>query len=64
MSTRADISAAAGIRPRIWITARKVGYVLRRWPVLPIIILVAVTVAAVFAPLIAPHDPLLGPTDR
>ncbi len=60
MSTRADMSTAAGIRPRIWITAGKVGYVLRRWPVLPIIILVAVTVAAVFAPLIAPHDPLLG----
>lgn len=32
-------------------------YVLRRWPVIPIIIIVTLVVSAVFAPLIAPHDP-------
>ena len=38
----------------------KTLYVLRRWPVLPLFIVAAVTCSAIFAPLLAPHDPLLG----
>lgn len=33
---------------------------LRRYPVLPTLIVTAVIVCAVFAPLLAPHDPLVG----
>jgi peptide/nickel transport system permease protein len=36
----------------------RVFYVLRRWPVIPGIILGVLIVSAIFAPLIAPHDPL------
>ncbi|MDA1179353.1 MAG: ABC transporter permease [Planctomycetota bacterium] len=32
----------------------------RRYPILPLIIVVAIIIAAVFAPLLAPHDPLVG----
>ena len=35
----------------------KVWYVLRRWPILPLIVLVVLIVAGLFAPLIAPQDP-------
>lgn len=33
-------------------------HVLRRWPVFPILVLAALVVIGVFAPLFAPHDPL------
>lgn len=36
----------------------KVLYVLRRWPVFPIFIIVALVVSAVFAPIIAPNEPI------
>jgi peptide/nickel transport system permease protein len=32
----------------------------RRWPVIPLIIVLALVVSAIFAPFIAPHDPLKG----
>jgi len=35
-------------------------YVLRRWPVLPALILTTFGLAAIFAPLMAPHDPYQG----
>lgn len=41
-------------------TVAKTLNVLRRWPLLPLFILVVVTGSAVFAPLLASHDPLLG----
>lgn len=37
---------------------RKAFTFLRRWPVVPIMILTVLLVSAVFAPLLAPHDPL------
>ena len=37
----------------------QIGYVLRRWPVAPIVILVILIVVGAFAPLFAPYDPLL-----
>ena len=33
-------------------------YVLRRWPLIPFFILAALVICAIFAPLIAPHDPV------
>ena len=39
---------------------KKTLYVLRRWPLFPFFIILLVTVSATFAPLLAPHDPLLG----
>ena len=36
----------------------KVMYVLRRWPVFPIFIIVTLVVSAVFAPIIAPNEPI------
>ncbi|MCY3544556.1 MAG: ABC transporter permease [Chloroflexota bacterium] len=36
----------------------KVLYVLRRWPVFPIFIIVTLVVSAVFAPIIAPNEPI------
>ena len=36
----------------------KVWYVMRRWPVVPIFILVVLLIAAIFAPTLAPHDPI------
>ena len=60
MTARADTGAPPRIPPSVGVMVGKTLYVLRRWPVLPIIILVAVTVGAIFAPLLSPHDPLLG----
>ena len=37
----------------------QIGYVLRRWPVAPIVILAILIVVGAFAPLFAPYDPLL-----
>jgi peptide/nickel transport system permease protein len=36
-----------------------VGQALRRWPILPIVILTTLVVVGVFAPLVSPYDPLL-----
>ena len=33
---------------------------IREWPVIPALIMVVLVVCAIFAPLIAPHDPLIG----
>jgi peptide/nickel transport system permease protein len=38
--------------------ARSVGGALRRMPIIPIVLLGALTLAALFAPIVAPHDPL------
>ena len=32
-------------------------YVLRRWPLIPFVILIVMLSCALFAPLLAPHDP-------
>ncbi|TDI90494.1 MAG: ABC transporter permease [Chloroflexi bacterium] len=32
----------------------------RRYPILPLLIVIVIVIAAVFAPLLAPHDPLVG----
>jgi len=37
---------------------QQIGYVLRRWPVLPIVVLTTLVVVGLFAPLIAPYNPL------
>ncbi len=37
---------------------QQIGYVLRRWPVLPIFVLTALVVVGLFAPLVAPYNPL------
>ena len=60
MTAKADTGTQTRIPPGLGIAAGKTLYVLRRWPVLPIVILVAVTVGAIFAPLLSAHDPLLG----
>ena len=36
----------------------KIWYVARRWPVVPIFILAVLLIAAIFAPALAPHDPI------
>ena len=35
----------------------------RRWPVIPVLIVVSLILVAIFAPLVAPHDPLEGDLD-
>ena len=49
----ADIERATHETP-----IRKFLYVLRRWPVFPLFIIATLIVAAVFAPLVSPHDPI------
>ena len=53
--TEADIferaSSPATFGSRVW-------YVLRRWPVIPMLILALLIVAAIFAPVLAPHEPI------
>lgn len=39
---------------------RKSLYVLRRWPLLPILVLTVFGITAIFAPLLSPHDPVRG----
>ena len=36
----------------------RAGSLLRRWPILPLLVIVSLSFMAVFAPLISPHDPL------
>ena len=38
--------------------ASRLWYVLRRWPIVPLLILAVLVVAAAFAPMLAPHDPI------
>lgn len=38
----------------------RMGTFLRRWPVLPLIVLAALVISALFAPWLAPHDPTQG----
>ena len=46
-------------RPRLRVPSRQqVGYVLRRWPVGPIVILTTLVIVGLFAPLFAPYSPL------
>ena len=35
----------------------------RRWPVIPVFIVVFLVVVAIFAPIVSPHDPLSGDLD-
>lgn len=54
----ADASLSAS-RPRSLLPSwETVSYVLRRWPILPILIIAVLVVVGLFAPIIAPHDPL------
>ena len=54
----ADASLSAS-RPRSLLPSwETVSYVLRRWPIFPILIIIVLVVVGLFAPLIAPHDPL------
>ena len=45
--------------PLLNIPARTYRFI-REWPVIPALIMVVLVVCAIFAPLIAPHDPLIG----
>ena len=38
--------------------ARVLWHTLRRWPIIPVAVLIALVVTGIFAPQIAPHDPL------
>ena len=49
-----DIIRARGGLP----SRQQIGYVLRRWPVGPIVILTVLVIVGLFAPLFAPFDPL------
>ncbi len=44
---------------------RNISIVLKRWPLIPMLIVTVVVVAALFAPYISPHDPQkINPKDR
>lgn len=43
---------------------RKTWYVLRRWPVIPLLIALALLVVGIFAPLLARHDPIRPDFER
>ena len=60
MSTQTSIWQAAVASGRIGGIFTKTLYVLRRWPLFPFFIITLVVVSATFAPLLSPHDPLLG----
>ena len=49
--------------PRIGRATVKGFQFLRRWPVLPVFVIVSLAVVAIFAPFIAPHHPLQGDLD-
>ena len=54
----ADVSTVLRRRRVAVPSWQQIGYVLRRWPVLPIAILVSLTVVGLFAPFFAPYNPL------
>lgn len=60
MSTQSSALPASTTGSRLGDIFKKTLYVLRRWPLFPFFIILLVTVSATFAPLLAPHDPLLG----
>ena len=60
MSTQSSTLPASTTASRLGDIFKKTLYVLRRWPLFPFFIIILVTVSATFAPLLAPHDPLLG----
>ena len=60
MSTQSSALPASTTGSRVGDIFKKTLYVLRRWPLFPFFIILLVTVSATFAPLLAPHDPLLG----
>lgn len=40
------------------VSKNKIWYAIRRWPILPVVVLVVLVFTGIFAPLIAPQDPL------
>jgi len=53
------MNVTAGARPGVAREAlRQAWGCMRRWPVLPVAVLVVLVVAGIFAPMIAPHSPL------
>ncbi len=44
--------------------SRKTWYILRHWPVIPLLIAFTLLVVGIFAPLLAPHDPIRPDFDR
>lgn len=50
----------SGRRPPMLNILARTHRFIREWPVIPILIMVVLVVCAIFAPLIAPHDPLIG----
>ena len=53
--TLSDIDQLGTLQPGM---AGKVWLAIRRWPILPVVVLVLLIVAGLFAPIIAPQDPL------
>ncbi|MXZ02248.1 MAG: ABC transporter permease [Chloroflexi bacterium] len=64
MATRSDSSIESVTRPMVVRERRNplraTWHILRRYPVLPAIIVVLLVIAAAFAPWLARHDPLVG----
>jgi peptide/nickel transport system permease protein len=56
-TARASPAAHAGGKNGYRALPGRTLYVLRRWPVIPIVILTALVLCAVFAPAVAPYDP-------
>ena len=52
--------ASSGVRTSMGRFVIRVFRFFRRWPVIPILILMMLVVAAIFAPWLAPHDPIAG----
>jgi peptide/nickel transport system permease protein len=57
MAESSQLTQISGSDVGAYSLPRKVWYVLRRWPILPLIVLVVLVVSGLFAPLIAPQDP-------
>ncbi|MDP2950046.1 MAG: ABC transporter permease [Chloroflexota bacterium] len=52
--------ASSGVRTSMGRLVIRVFRFFRRWPVIPVLIVMMLVVAAVFAPWLAPHDPIAG----
>ena len=57
MAERIETRSLPGSDLRSYSLPGRVWHVLRRWPILPLIVLVVLIVAGLFAPLVAPQDP-------